>query len=115
MSVTFASLDFVLVFYVFSVCLMSSCLKSKVCVDVSNFFLYNIADAEYSSKVANLAIDRQRNRILTTKATREALKLADEGKLAFEPLVHLIFIKFNCYSLLVFFCVSLICRVVDFI
>ena len=39
----------------------------------------NIADAEYSPKVANYSIDRQRNRIRTTEATKEALRLADQG------------------------------------
>ena len=97
MSVTFVSLDFMLVFYVLLVCLISSCLKGKVYVDICNF-LYNVADAEYSSKVANLAIDRQRNRILTTKATREALKLADEGE-RLEPFVYLSLL--NYYLLLV--------------
>ena len=85
MSVTFVSLDFMLVFYVLLVCLISSC---KVYVDICNVFLYYVADAEYSSKIANLAIDRQRNRILTTKATREALRLADEGE-RLEPFVYL--------------------------
>jgi hypothetical protein len=42
--------------------------------------LNNIADATFSAEIANLAIDRQRNRILTTKATKEAVKLADNGK-----------------------------------
>ena len=42
--------------------------------------LKNLAEAEYSPAIANLAIDRQRNRILTTKATREAIELADAGK-----------------------------------
>ena len=98
MSVTFVSLDFMLVFYVLLVCLISSCLKCKVYVDICNFFLYNVADAEYSSKIANLAIDRQRNRILTTKATREALRLADEGE-RLEPFVYLSLL--NYYLLLV--------------
>ncbi|CAB3982076.1 Hypothetical predicted protein [Paramuricea clavata] len=39
------------------------------------------ADAKYSPEVANLAIDRQRNRIVTSKATKEALELADNGDL----------------------------------
>jgi hypothetical protein len=48
------------------------------------FYYNNVADAKYSPEVANLAIDRQRNRILTTKATKKALELADNGK-------HLVF------------------------
>jgi hypothetical protein len=46
-----------------------------------NVYIYRLADAKFSPEMANLAIDRQRNRILTTIATKEALKLADNGKI----------------------------------
>ena len=50
------------------------CFKTEMSVNRS-------ADAKFSSEIANLAIDRQRNRVLTAKATKEALKLADNGNL----------------------------------
>ena len=50
------------------------CFKTEMSVNRS-------ADAKFSSEIANLAIDRQRNRILTAKATKEALELADNGDL----------------------------------
>ena len=34
----------------------------------------------YSSNTANLDVDRQRNRVLATRAMKESLQMAEQGK-----------------------------------
>ena len=51
---------------------------NSLLLDLILIFIY--IDMHYSSNTANLDVDRQRNRVLATRAMKESLQMAEQGK-----------------------------------